>query len=979
VCWSPDEPKLLRLTTRVTCGDDVDTTHERFGFAEWYPEGTRYMLNGKQVTIFASHALAPAEFDRLKQYEGMNSIRSRGTFDTVDACDEAGIAIRSIYVSGHRHDDDDFLAAQREQTLAMQRYYYNHPSVFLWAVGNELGYHRVGPNLKLRAFYRDLIKEMQDIDPARTSSSDGDLDMWGASEIWSIHYPHEAKYEEPNRGYFIRKGVELMDWFAHPAYGGKKPVLMTELFTGGLGGPDWYAPLMGDAAYTPMGPFDGYKRFARWRMQAYREQNVALFEPFEPYTSYRNVWPIDLFFKNFSRNVFAGGKARYRAVLLNGTFTDRTFELVWQLGDGKPGRRTLTLPPGPTSVDIDLVFPNVAERTDVPFTMALLQDGKVFARWGRFDTEFHIFPPKPLTARVACWGLDNDAMTLLRGLGLEPVTVRDASELADIRLLVTSPSLGSAPEAAGFHAWVQKGGYALMLADRTRGARLPGGLKLSTFANTMAYVAAPNHPLLAGLGPDDFRHWDADHHVSMQAFTKPNGGGARVLVQNGTPNGLTMASLVEVPEGRGAWLLSSLLLGKESARPIVQRLLANTLARAAHPLPAPVRTGLLVSDELTAQLAAMKLNATDLAQLDPDTIDLAAFDLLIVDARVAQADTAALRRFVAAGGRLMLLRLTPETLERYAPLLPAGLALQPADDSSVTGAALLKAGADPLLDGRPKFRITTLPADHNIAVPDGAEGVEVLLEPAVLVRARRGRGEVLLSQFRWAEALPAEQKSALVLSTLLANLGAGFGTVHREGKWKAKTLALKGTAPLAAPTFAGIKGPVALLQSPPATVKDIPFRFPEPRGSAVALQGGGANDLPASTVINVGARADRVAFLHATAFGYVDYNMGENVFRYLLTLREGERTWVEEVTAVYARNVYEYIGDDPGTVNAAVQATRSAKTGVSTYLATWDNPSPDAVIERIEIKALNDEIAAIILGVTLLKDQTRHAVVERRR
>ena len=44
--------------------------------------------------------------------------------------------------------------------------------------------------------------------------------------------------------------------------------------------------------------------------------------------------------------------------------------------------------------------------------------------------------------------------------------------------------------------------------------------------------------------------------------------------------------------------------------------------------------------------------------------------------------------------------------------------------------------------------------------------VDVLLRPAVLVRARRGKGEVLLSQFRWAEALPAEQKNSTFISSL---------------------------------------------------------------------------------------------------------------------------------------------------------------------------------------------------------------------
>jgi hypothetical protein len=255
----------------------------------------------------------------------------------------------------------------------------------------------------------------------------------------------------------------------------------------------------------------------------------------------------------------------------------------------------------------------------------------------------------------------------------------------------------------------------------------------------------------------------------------------------------------------------------------------------------------------------------------------------------------------------------------------------------------------------------------------------VLLQPAVLARVKRGKGEVILSQFRWEEALPVEQKSAFVLATLLGNCGAGFTAGVAGRAWTCTPLAAPGTAPLAAAPFVGIKSAVRLLQSASIVRGDVPFSLPAPAGSVAALSAGGAHGLPASFAVNVGARADRVAFLHATAFGHVDYVMGKNVFRYLVTLKQGERTWVEEVNAIYARNVYEYIGDDPGTVNGAAQASRSAEDGVSTYLMLWDNPSPEATIERIEARSLDDKVVALVFGITLMRAEGRQAALARRR
>ena len=161
-----------------------------------------------------------------------------------------------------------------------------------------------------------------------------------------------------------------------------------------------------------------------------------------------------------------------------------------------------------------------------------------------------------------------------------------------------------------------------------------------------------------------------------------------------------------------------------------------------------------------------------------------------MDTRVANADVGVLRQYVETGGRLMLLRLTPETIEKFKPLLPGNLSLVKSDDSSITGATVLTAGPDPLIDGignydmlwkrghyqrgGPKFRITTLPANYDLVVHDGAAGFKSLTAPAILGRFALGNGEVILSQFRWDEGLASEEKTGRILSTLLTNLGCGF-------------------------------------------------------------------------------------------------------------------------------------------------------------------------------------------------------------
>jgi hypothetical protein len=302
VLWSLDDPNLLKLLVTVKSDSGTDSYYQRFGFREWYSDGVKFLLNGKQPMIFDTIGTDPRTLKDQRATTGLNAIRQPYySYEGKDICDEEGFASRMVYFNHRWSNLDSFLKAQRELTLEQMKELYNSPSIFMFAVENELGGQGRFRDPKLKNFYMDLITEMQSIDPIRPTTSDGDLDVFGSANAWSVHYPHETIGEEPNCAFFVKKGVELMDWFPHPPFDGKKPVFFTEVFSGGLGGPDRFAPIYGNKSYTPLGVFDAWSTWTIQRMRAYRMQDVALFEPFEPFVALRNFFPLDIFLKSYSR------------------------------------------------------------------------------------------------------------------------------------------------------------------------------------------------------------------------------------------------------------------------------------------------------------------------------------------------------------------------------------------------------------------------------------------------------------------------------------------------------------------------------------------------------------------------------------------------------------------------------------------------------------------------------------------------------
>lgn len=154
--WSDETPNLY--TARVTCGSDV--VEEKFGIRkiEWSPKGL--FINGRKTLLRGgcvhhdNGILGAATYDesewrrvRILKEAGFNAIRSAHNPTSramLEACDHYGMYMMDEtfdmwYNRKNKFDyGRDFEENWEVDTAAMVRRDYNHPSVILYSIGNEV-------------------------------------------------------------------------------------------------------------------------------------------------------------------------------------------------------------------------------------------------------------------------------------------------------------------------------------------------------------------------------------------------------------------------------------------------------------------------------------------------------------------------------------------------------------------------------------------------------------------------------------------------------------------------------------------------------------------------------------------------------------------------------------------------------------------------------------------------------------------------
>jgi beta-galactosidase len=183
--WSPEDPYRYHVVAVVKSGATVlDTKKDRFGVRTFRFDGQQgFFLNGRHMKIHGTnnhqdHAGVGSALPDYLQYYRINLLKEMGvnayrtshnppTPELLDACDSLGMLVLDetrLLNSGPEY------MSQFERMILRDR---NHPSVFLWSIGNEEGYVQTTPTGKRIA--QTLLAKQKELDPSRTSTYAADM------------------------------------------------------------------------------------------------------------------------------------------------------------------------------------------------------------------------------------------------------------------------------------------------------------------------------------------------------------------------------------------------------------------------------------------------------------------------------------------------------------------------------------------------------------------------------------------------------------------------------------------------------------------------------------------------------------------------------------------------------------------------------------------------------------------------------------
>ncbi|MEO6674761.1 MAG: beta-galactosidase GalA [Ginsengibacter sp.] len=183
--WSLEDPYLYRVVSVVKSkGKIIDEVKDRFGIRHLHFDANKgFFLNGKHVKILGTnnhqdHAgVGSAMPDYLHYYRirllkmmGSNAYRmshNPPAPELLEACDSLGMLVMDetrLMNSSAEHMN------QFERMILRDR---NHPSIFMWSIGNEEGW--IHTNSTGKRIAQTMLAKQKELDPSRTSTYAADL------------------------------------------------------------------------------------------------------------------------------------------------------------------------------------------------------------------------------------------------------------------------------------------------------------------------------------------------------------------------------------------------------------------------------------------------------------------------------------------------------------------------------------------------------------------------------------------------------------------------------------------------------------------------------------------------------------------------------------------------------------------------------------------------------------------------------------
>ena len=244
VLWSPQNPFLYVWEAHLTGKDGTeDKKEQRFGFREFWIEGSSFYLNGIPVKLRGDSWHFQGAVQQTKEYaenwyricrmSGINSVRLHAEPHPtyyLDAADEMGMLIvdeTAIHGSGKAMDASNpvFLDNCRRHVRQLVRRDRNHPSVVIWSLENEMRW--VDGRDEYKRHIPELMGLMHEEDHSgRPISLDGDNRLISRedTEIASLHYNIDGTIGQWDRKVPLTIGEHGGHWYLCPQnasmYGG---------------------------------------------------------------------------------------------------------------------------------------------------------------------------------------------------------------------------------------------------------------------------------------------------------------------------------------------------------------------------------------------------------------------------------------------------------------------------------------------------------------------------------------------------------------------------------------------------------------------------------------------------------------------------------------------------------------------------------------------------------------------------------------
>ncbi|MDQ6609219.1 MAG: glycoside hydrolase family 2 protein, partial [Bacteroidota bacterium] len=182
--WSLEDPYLYRIVSVIKQGGKViDSVGYRFGIHTIQIKTNGVFLNGKYIKIKGTnnhqdHAgVGSALPDYLQYYRirllknlGSNAYRTSHNAPTpelLDACDSLGMLV--LDEQRLLNSSPEYMS-QFERLIKRDR---NHPSVFMWSIGNEEGW--IHTNTTGKRIAQTLLAKQKELDPTRTATYAADV------------------------------------------------------------------------------------------------------------------------------------------------------------------------------------------------------------------------------------------------------------------------------------------------------------------------------------------------------------------------------------------------------------------------------------------------------------------------------------------------------------------------------------------------------------------------------------------------------------------------------------------------------------------------------------------------------------------------------------------------------------------------------------------------------------------------------------